>query len=83
MKKHLRLVAGPILALLITAFAFAASTGTASADPAAINGHNCAGAVVSSVAAPGLGAVVSALADAQVVDNIGLADCGQDNRNNP
>lgn len=56
--------------------------GPASADPAG-NGHNCAGAIVSSVAGPGFGEAVSAAAQAQVVDNFGFANCGQTDRNNP
>jgi hypothetical protein len=45
--------------------------------------HNCAGAITSTFAGPGFGGAVAAAADQQVVDNFGLADCGQDNRNNP
>jgi hypothetical protein len=47
------------------------------------NEHNCAGAVVSQAASPAFGPVVAAAAQAQLVDNVGLADCGQTNRNNP
>jgi hypothetical protein len=54
----------------------------ASAAPAA-NGHNCAGFVVSQGAGSGFGQVVSAAAREQLVDNFGLADCGQAHRNNP
>ena len=57
--------------------------GSASANPASINGHDCAGFVVSSLSGPGFGQAVSAAAHDQVVDNFGLADCGQTNRNNP
>ena len=55
----------------------------AGADPGAPNAHNCAGVIVSSFAAPGLGAQVALLAHLQVIDNFGIADCGQVNRNNP
>ena len=72
------------LTLLLTAGALMGLTATsASADPGAINGHDCAGAIVSSLTPPGIGPLVSQLAHAQLVDNIGLADCGQTNRNNP
>lgn len=54
----------------------------ASADPVA-NQHDCAGVVVSALAGPGFGSTVSAAAQEQLVDNLGLADCGQTNRNNP
>lgn len=56
--------------------------GTASAAPAG-TGHNCAGVVVSQAAGPGFGSTVSGAADQQLVDNLGLANCGQANRNNP
>jgi hypothetical protein len=47
------------------------------------NDHNCAGTVVASLAGPGFGPVVAANAQAQTVDNLGLANCGQPPRNNP
>ena len=58
------------------------SGGAAVADPP-VNGHDCAGALVSSVAGPGFGQLVSALAHQQQVDNLGLADCGAPPRSNP
>jgi hypothetical protein len=61
---------------------FGGGIGVASAAPA-VNEHNCAGAVVSQGAGPGFGTAVSAAAHLQSVDNFGLADCGQTNRNNP
>jgi hypothetical protein len=54
----------------------------ASAAPAP-NEHNCAGVVVSQLAGPDFGPAVSTAAQEQVVDNFGLADCGQTNRGNP
>lgn len=61
-----------------------ATWGVASADPASPpNGHNCAGVIVSQSAGPGFGHVVSDAAHQQLVDNFGLADCGQTNRKNP
>lgn len=61
-----------------------ATAGAASADPPnAPSGHDCAGVVVSSLAAPGFGAVVSSLAQLGLVDNFGLRDCGQANGRNP
>lgn len=60
----------------------AGPAGAARAD-ATINGHNCAGAIVSSVAGPGFGAGVSAAAHAQLVDNFGFANCGAPPRQNP
>jgi hypothetical protein len=70
-----------VAALVGTALVLGA--GPASADPSAVNGHNCAGAVVSTVAGPGFGATVAEAAQAQVVDNLGLANCGQPPRRNP
>lgn len=72
--------------LVLTALVAAASavpTTAWAAPPGGGNGHNCAGVVVSGSAGPGFGQVVSAAAHAQLVDNVGLADCGQTNRNNP
>jgi len=56
--------------------------GVASAAPT-VNEHNCAGTVVSQAADPAFGPVVSGAAHEQFVDNFGLADCGQTDRNNP
>ena len=62
----------------------AVGVGSASADPpGGINGHNCAGVVVSSLAGPGFGQLVSAAAHQQQVDNFGLRNCGQANGKNP
>jgi hypothetical protein len=70
-------------AILATAvLALTTLTPTAAADPA-INDHNCAGAIVSLLAGPGFGGLVSATAHDQEVDNLGLANCGQTHRNNP
>jgi hypothetical protein len=71
--------------LIVAAAAIAAvvaGAGPALAD-APPNDHNCAGAIVSSVAGPGFGQGVSEAAHRQAVDNFGFADCGQDNRKNP
>ena len=43
----------------------------------------CAGSVVSRLAGPAFGPVVSGAAHAQLVDNFGFANCGQTNRDNP
>ena len=56
---------------------------SAGADPGQVNGHNCAGAVVSGFAGPGFGQLVAAAAHAQLVDNLGIRNCGQANGNNP
>ena len=47
------------------------------------NDNNCAGTVVSSLAGPGFGPFVASSAQAQAVDNFGLASCGQLPRKNP
>jgi hypothetical protein len=47
------------------------------------NDNNCAGTVVSSLAGPGFGPSVASIAEAQGVDNLGLANCGQPPRKNP
>jgi hypothetical protein len=65
------------IALVVT------GTGMAAADPPAINGHNCAGAIVSELAGPGFGQAVSTAAHAQAVDNFGFANCGAPPRKNP
>lgn len=59
-----------------------ATAGGAVAGPTP-NGHNCAGLVVSSLAGPGFGSLVSAAAKEQSVDNFGFANCGQPPRRNP
>ena len=74
----LRRAAVTILAIA----ALGGAAGAAAAGPSQ-NGHNCAGVVVSGLAGPGFGSDVATAAHGQVVDNFGLADCGQDNRNNP
>jgi len=62
----------------------ALGVGSASADPPeGINGHNCAGVVVSTLAGPGFGEIVSGAAHQQAVDNFGLRNCGQANGKNP
>jgi hypothetical protein len=53
------------------------------ADTGSSTEHNCAGTVVSSLAGQGFGQAVSSLAHQQLVDNLGLADCGAPPRNNP
>ncbi len=72
---------------LATVLGLAAATVVATAPSAlaapSLNGHNCAGTVVSSMAGPGFGPSVASIAEAQGVDNIGLANCGQPPRNNP
>ncbi len=55
----------------------------AAADPPAENDHNCAGALVSTVAGPAFGQIASTAAHFQAIDNFGLANCGQTNRKNP
>lgn len=69
---------------LVSATILGISAGTAHADGAA---HNCAGAGSSFLAQalpPGeFGAIVSFFAGLQAVDNFGLANCGNTNRNNP
>jgi hypothetical protein len=76
MKKYLvsLIIAGALLTALV---------GPTAAEGPTPNGNNCAGVVVSSLAGQDFGQSVSTFAHAQLVDNFGLADCGQDNRNNP
>lgn len=69
------------LTVMIAGLSAATATSASAAPPP--NGHDCAGDVVSSSAGPGFGAAVSDAAHAGLVDNFGLADCGQTNRNNP
>ena len=68
---------------ILTIAALGAATGGAAAGPAADEPHNCAGAMVSQLAGPGFGSVVSSAAHLQLVDNFGLANCGAPPRNNP
>lgn len=75
-----------VRSLMLAVFAggiVAATAGTSSASPPAPNGHNCAGSVVSTSAGPGFGTAVSTAAQLQLVDNFGLANCGQPPRRNP
>jgi hypothetical protein len=72
-----------LVAAAVCTGALAVLPGSASADPAVINGHNCAGFFVSAFAEPGFGEAVSEAAHEQEVDNFGFANCFQDNRNNP
>jgi hypothetical protein len=60
-----------------------ATTGTAAAQGEQGDLHNCAGAVVSSVAGPGFGQGVKGAAQAQLVDNFGLRNCGMAQGQNP
>jgi hypothetical protein len=76
-----KLAARPLVLTLMVCGLLSATVGSASAAPTS-NGHNCAGTTVSSLAGPDFGSMVSALAHLMGVDNIGLADCGQTNRNN-
>ena len=46
------------------------------------NQKNCAGVVTSDLASPGFGALVSSFAQLQLVDNFGLAACGEPPRRN-
>lgn len=65
-----------LLSLLIVTTAFAQ-------EGPAPNNNNCAGVVVSSLAGPGFGGQVAAAAHLQLVDNFGLASCGDNPRQNP
>ena len=67
-------------ALAAAALVMGASPASADAN---FNDHNCAGAVVSSVASPGFGAGVAAAAHAQLVDNFNLRNCGAAPGQNP
>jgi hypothetical protein len=67
---------------ILTIAAFGAATVGAAAGPTP-NDHNCAGAVVSQLAGPGFGSLVSSAAHQQLVDNFGFANCGAPPRNNP
>jgi hypothetical protein len=80
---HLGLRRILITAATIASAAALSTTAAAADPPSPPNGHNCAGAAVSELAEPGFGQVVSAAAHQQAVDNFNLANCGQDNRNNP
>ncbi len=72
---------------LITSVALAGATLVATAPSALAdpepNDHNCSGTVVSSLAAPEFGPLVVSGAQAQLIDNFGLANCGQPPRSNP
>jgi hypothetical protein len=70
-----------ILTAVIVAAAVTAAPAGAEVPPP--NGHNCAGVLVSGVAGPGFGVIVSTAAHFQAVDNFGLANCGQPPRKNP
>ena len=76
--KHRQIVGFVLSVLLIYTTSYASPQ-----RPTEVNDHNCAGAVVSSLAGPGFGAQVASLAQLQVVDNLGLANCGDTSRQNP
>ena len=68
----------------VAVLSLGAAAGVASSDPTSPpNEHNCAGFVVRGSAGPEFGQAVSGAAQEQAVDNFGLANCGQENRNNP
>jgi len=73
-----------LFALVIAA---AMLTGTAVGSTASeVNNHDCAGTVSAALAqalGPGFGAAVSTAAQAQAVDNFGLANCGDTSGQNP
>jgi hypothetical protein len=72
----------PVLLAMVAGLS--ASMITSAAAAPSDNSHNCAGAAVSLLAGPGFGQdIVSPAAHGQSVDNFDLADCNQDNRNNP
>ena len=73
-----------ILTLILVSLLLISLTSTVFAqDGPALNENNCAGAITSSLAAPGFGHLVASFAHAQLVDNFGLASCGDNPRNNP
>jgi hypothetical protein len=69
--------------LTVVVVAAAVTAAPAGADGPPPNDHNCAGVLVSGVAGPVFGQIVSTAAHFQAVDNFGLANCGQPPRNNP
>lgn len=81
MRVHRSLAMWAFVAMLFVSTTGAVVAQEQGADPG--DEHNCAGEVVSSLAGAGFGQLVSTLAQAQLVDNLGLADCGQEHRNNP
>jgi len=72
-----------IICLVVAMVLLIGLTATVEADVPANNGHNCAGYGVSQLAGPDFGQFVSYYAKLQLVDNFGLANCGQNNRKNP
>jgi hypothetical protein len=78
----MKIAARPLVLTVMLVGLSGATIGSASAAPR-MSEHDCAGDAVSSAAGPGFGGLVSALAHLGLIDNIGLADCGQTHRNNP
>ena len=72
-----------IVALFILSILFVSVAGSALAQDTPGDTHNCAGVVTSSLAEPGFGQIVASFADLQLVDNFGLANCGDTSGNNP
>jgi hypothetical protein len=68
---------------ILTIAALGAAAGGAAAGTPSDDPHNCAGAMVSQLAEPGFGSVVSGAAHQQLVDNFGFANCGETPRKNP
>ena len=81
MRVHRSLAIWAVVAMLFVSTTGAVVAQEQGATPG--DEHNCAGEVVSSLAGPSFGQLVSTSAQAQEVDNFGLADCGQEHRNNP
>jgi len=78
MRTPVKLVAAVTLAVAAAVPGFS----VVAADPPP-NDHNCAGFVVALFAGPGFGQAVADAAQAQLVDNLGLANCGDTERKNP
>jgi hypothetical protein len=72
-----------ITILFMLSILFSGIAGPALAQPTPGPSHNCAGAVTSSLAGPGFGQLVAGFAHLQLVDNFGLANCGNTSGNNP
>ena len=60
-----------------------AAPAASSADPPENNGHNCAGDILTIGSGPGFGDSVSDVAQDQGMDNLGYANCGNNNGKNP
>ena len=71
-----------VVAAAVFGVALLSAVSPAHADGPTPNQKNCAGVATSELAGPGFGTIVQYFAQLQLVDNFGLAACGEPPRRN-